>query len=78
MDFRVWFGIFAPPKTPQSIVAAMSYAMNKVASEPELRQTLFAIAKAPYPGTPEALALRLRDDYEKYGAHIRQFNISAQ
>jgi tripartite-type tricarboxylate transporter receptor subunit TctC len=30
LGFRVWFGIFAPPGAPQSIVAAMSYAMNKV------------------------------------------------
>ena len=62
LDFRVWFGIFAPPGTPQSIVAAMSYAMNKVAGDPDLRQTLFAIAMAPNPGTPEALATLLRDD----------------
>ena len=78
MDFWVWFGIFAPPGTPKSIVAAMSYAMNKVAGEPDLRQMLFAIAMAPNPGTPEALTMLLRDDYEKYGAYIRQFNISAQ
>ena len=50
LDFRVWVGIFAPPWTPQSIVAAMSYALNKVAGDPELRQTLFAIAMAPKPG----------------------------
>ena len=52
--------------------------MNKVAGDPDLRQTLFAIAMAPNPGTPEALAALLRDDYQKYGAYIRQFNISAQ
>jgi hypothetical protein len=43
----------------------MSYAMNKVAGDPDLRQTLSAIAMAPNPGTPEALATLLRDDYEK-------------
>jgi hypothetical protein len=53
MDFRVWFGIFAPSRTPQSSVAATSYAMNKVAADPALRKTLFAIAMAPNPGTPE-------------------------
>jgi len=50
MDFRVWFGIFAPPRTPQSIVAAMSYAMNKVASEPELRQNAVRNCKGAQSG----------------------------
>jgi len=80
LDLRVWFGIFAPLGMPQSIIAAMSYAMNKVAGDRELRQkqTLCAIAMAPNPGTPEALAALVRDDYQKYGAYIRQFNISSQ
>jgi hypothetical protein len=45
----VWFGLFARTGT---IVAAMSYAMNKVAGDPQLHQTLFAITMAPNPGTP--------------------------
>jgi hypothetical protein len=49
LDFRVCFGIFARTGT---IVAAMSYAMNKVAGDPQLHQTLFAITMAPNPGTP--------------------------
>jgi tripartite-type tricarboxylate transporter receptor subunit TctC len=69
--FRVWFAIFAPPGTPQSIVAAMSRAMNKVAADPELRQTLFGMAMAPNPGTPEELATLLRNDFEKYGKLYR-------
>jgi hypothetical protein len=48
------------------------------AGDPDRRQTLSAIAMAPNPGTPEALATLLRDNYEKNGAYIRQFNISAQ
>src|SRR5215831_6825988 len=47
LDFRVWFGVFAPPGTPQTIVDAMSRAMNKVAVDPELRQIFFNIALAP-------------------------------
>jgi hypothetical protein len=54
-----------PAGTPQSTVATMSYAMNNVPGDPDLRQTLSAIAMAPNPGTSEALATLLRDDYEK-------------
>ena len=49
LDFLLWFGIFAPPGTPQSIVKSMSQAMNKVSADPELKQTLFGVAMAPHP-----------------------------
>jgi putative tricarboxylic transport membrane protein len=78
LDFLLWFGIFAPPGTPQSIVQSMSRAMNKVAGEQELRQHLFNIAMTPHPGTPDELAALLRSDYERYGKLTRQFNISSQ
>ncbi len=78
LDFRVWFGVFAPPGTPPSIVGRMSQEMNKVARDPELKQHLFNLALTPNAGTPEELAALLRSDYERYGKIVRQFNISAQ
>jgi hypothetical protein len=39
---------------------------------------LFNIALTPNAGTPEELTVLLRDDYERYGKIVRQFNISAQ
>jgi tripartite-type tricarboxylate transporter receptor subunit TctC len=78
LDFRVWFGVFAPPSTPSSIVARMSQEMNKVARDPELRQNFFNIALTPNAGTPEELEVLLRNDYERYGEIVRRFNISAQ
>jgi tripartite-type tricarboxylate transporter receptor subunit TctC len=78
MDFRVWFGIFAPVGTPQAIVSKMSQAMNNVAADPGLRQVLFGIAMTPNSGTQKDLAALLRDDHGRYGKIIRQFNISAQ
>jgi len=78
LDFLLWFAIFAPPGTPQSIVRSMSQAMNKVSADPELKQTLFGVAMAPHPGTPDELAALLRSDYDRYGKLVRQFNISSQ
>jgi tripartite-type tricarboxylate transporter receptor subunit TctC len=78
LDFRVWFGLFAPPGTPRPIVSSMSQAMNDVARDVELKQNFFNIALAPNPGTPEELEVLLRNDYERYGKIVRQFNISAQ
>jgi putative tricarboxylic transport membrane protein len=78
LDFLLWFGIFAPRGTPPSIVTRMNQALNKVATEPEVRETLFGVAMAPHVSTPEELATLLRTDYDRYGKLIRQFNISSQ
>jgi tripartite-type tricarboxylate transporter receptor subunit TctC len=78
LDFLLWFGMFAPPGTPQAIVTRMSQAMNKVSADPELRDVLFNVAMAPHPGTPDELAALVRSDYERYGKLIREFNISSQ
>ena len=78
MDFIVWFGIFAPPATPQPIVAKLADAMNKVAREPEIKDVLFKLALAPNPGTPADAAEILKSDFERYGKLIRQFGIKAE
>jgi len=78
LDFLVWFGMFAPPGTPQAIVRRMSEAMNKVARDPELRALLLKTALAPNPGTPEELDALLRRDHERYGALVRRLNLRTE
>ena len=78
LDFLVWFGMFAPPGTPEPIVRRMSEEMSKAAREPEMRERLFPLALTPNPGTPEELAALLRKDYERYGQLVRQLNLRAE
>ncbi len=78
LDFLVWFGMFAPPGTPQAIVRKMSEEMNKVARDPELRAHLIKTALAPNPGTPEELDALLRSDHERYGALVRRLNLRTE
>ena len=78
LDFLVWFGMFAPPGTPQAIVRRMSEAMNKVARDPDLRPLLLKTALAPNPGTPEELDALLRKDHERYGALVRRLNLRTE
>lgn len=78
LDYIVWFGIFAPPGTPASIVARMSQEMNKIARTTEVKELLDKLALSPYPGTPEEAAALLKSDFERYGKLTKQFNIRAE
>lgn len=78
IDFVVWFGIFAPNGTPPAIVAKMSEEMNKIARDPDLKQTLSQIALTPTPNAPQETAALLKADFERYGKLIRQFGIRAE
>jgi tripartite-type tricarboxylate transporter receptor subunit TctC len=78
LDYIVWFGIFAPPGTPELIVARMSQEMNKIARDPELKLQLHNLALTPHPGTSADAAALLKSDFERYGKIIRQFNIRSE
>lgn len=78
LDYIVWFGIFAPPGTPELIVARVSQEMNKIAGDPELKQHLHNLALTPHPGTPAEAAALLKSDFKRYGKIIEQFNIRSE
>ncbi len=78
LDFVVWFGLFAPPGTPQKIVDRMARAVNKIALEPNIKQIMFGLALTPSPISPAATTALLQSDFERYGKLTKQFNIRAE
>jgi tripartite-type tricarboxylate transporter receptor subunit TctC len=50
------FGVFAPGRTPQPIVARLNEAFNRALQHPELRRRLEAINNLPTGGTPADFA----------------------
>ena len=75
LDFIVWFGIFAPPGTPPEIIARMNEALSKASADEEMKKTFFQLALTPVKSTIEEPRKLLRDDHERYGRLIKQFNI---
>jgi len=51
-DYTVWYGIFAPVKTPRPIVDKLYTETTKVLETPQLRQRLAQLAVQPMPMTP--------------------------
>ena len=77
-DFLGWFGVFAPPGTPDDIIRKMSDEMVKVSKDPEMTTLLRKLALTPTAGPPEALAEQLKKDHERFGRIIKELGIKAE
>jgi len=78
IDFFGWFGVYAPPGTPQPIIDKLAAEMNKVAREPDLAAQFLKLALRPNPGTPAELAASTRHDYDLYGKLVKDLNMRVE
>ena len=77
-EVSTWFGLLAPAATPRAIVARLDEATKRIVSQPAVRERAAALGAELADEGPAAFAARIRGDYEKWGALIRQKNIRAE
>jgi tripartite-type tricarboxylate transporter receptor subunit TctC len=66
-DLTIWLGLFAPPTTPEPIVAKLRAAVQSALAEADLIQKLNVTGKLePLVLTPVEFDELIRRDYEKY------------
>ncbi|HWE79398.1 MAG TPA: tripartite tricarboxylate transporter substrate-binding protein, partial [Pseudolabrys sp.] len=56
LDIVQYYGLVAPAKTPQDIVARLNKALNEVLAMPDVKERLVADGGGPAPSTPQAYA----------------------
>jgi len=71
----LWYGIFAPARTPPDIVARLSREVIKALESPDLRERLSAVGVDPWPGTPEELASLVRSETARYASLIKSIGL---
>lgn len=67
-----WFGVMAPAKTPRAIVARLANALQKVTSEPEVRERLLSAGLTPMEDSPDAFATAIRSESIQWQVILRQ------
>ena len=77
-EFNSWFTIMAPAGTPKNIVNALAAEVKKALADPEVREKLLAQGLTPRGSSPEELAAATRAQLARYGALIKQNNITAE
>lgn len=77
-DVTAWFGLFAPAKTPPTVIARLNAELLKILEMPEVRQKMIGHGVLPGGGSPEALGALLVRDMAKWADVIRQAGIRAE
>ena len=71
-------GIRTMAKLPGAMfIIDVNREINAVLAAPEVRARIVGAGEIVLGGTPEALAKRMQSDYERYGAIVKELNISA-
>jgi tripartite-type tricarboxylate transporter receptor subunit TctC len=74
-DYTTWYGIFAPVRTPQPLVAKMNAEIVKAMASPEMNERFIALGGDPEAGTPDGLRIYMANESAKWAKIIKAANI---
>jgi tripartite-type tricarboxylate transporter receptor subunit TctC len=77
-DSQILYGLFAPLKTPDSIILKMQNVIAKALQDPSLRQQWMNEGSTPIGSTSAEFAARLRIESERWGKVIRENRIQVE
>ena len=77
MDVKLWFGLFAPAKTPKAIVAKLNREIGAILSAPETQETFLKQGVAATPSTPEELGDWVKSELVRWTPIIQAAGIKA-
>jgi tripartite-type tricarboxylate transporter receptor subunit TctC len=78
LDSNVWFGLFAPAKTPKAIIAKINRDAAAALKTQEARATMLALGAETVPTTPEEFGAYVKGEITKWTKVIRDAGIKVQ
>jgi tripartite-type tricarboxylate transporter receptor subunit TctC len=77
MEAKLWFGLFAPARTPKAIVAKLNAEVGSILRSPETQETFLKQGVAAAASTPEELADWVRAELVRWTPIIQGAGIRA-
>ncbi len=77
-EISSWWGLVVPAGTPRPIVDRLSAWMNEISAMEETRAFLAKVATDVMTGTPEQMAVMLKQEYERWGRIVKLAKIEPQ
>jgi tripartite-type tricarboxylate transporter receptor subunit TctC len=74
-DTTVWFGLFAPARTPKAITDLLNSKTNAVLSSQEVKDSFQRLGFEAMGGGPDVLAKRVQMELQKWADLVREKNI---
>ncbi|MBX9777580.1 MAG: tripartite tricarboxylate transporter substrate binding protein [Xanthobacteraceae bacterium] len=76
-EIDLWWGVFAPSKTPQHALNELANSFTEALRAPEVESKLAALGFLPVGSCGKDFAAVLRKEFDRYGRVIREANIKA-
>jgi len=73
-----WFGVAAPPKTPQDIANKVSADIAEAVRSPAVRRRFDDLSAAPVDSDPEAMARFMREEIVRWRAVIKAADVKLE
>ncbi|HZE11195.1 MAG TPA: tripartite tricarboxylate transporter substrate binding protein, partial [Burkholderiales bacterium] len=77
MEVKLWFGLFAPARTPRAIVMKLNREIGDILRAPETQDTFLKQGVAAAPGSPEELGDWVRSELARWTPIIQATGIKA-
>ena len=73
-----WYGVLAPAKTPQPIIAKLNREIVRILQTPEMKERLAADGSEAVGNTPEQFHAHIKSEVAKWNKVVREANIRAE
>ncbi|SPU51382.1 Bug family tripartite tricarboxylate transporter substrate binding protein [Bordetella trematum] len=77
-DAVSWGGLLAPAGTPAPVVERIAAEMKDILAQPEIQEKLLNVGAIAHYEDPAQMGERIKQDYERWGALIREKGIATQ
>jgi len=77
-EMSTWYGMFVTSGTPPDVTARLQSELAKILKLPDVQARLKGLGGEPGSLSPEQFSQMNRQDYEKFGALIKQANIKLE
>jgi tripartite-type tricarboxylate transporter receptor subunit TctC len=77
-DNELWWGIFAPAKTPKAVLDKLSNEIHKVLATDDMKKRFAEFGAEPAPTTPETFSAIVKSEIAKWKKVVQDAHISAE
>ncbi len=77
MEAKLWFGLFAPARTPRAVVVKLNREIGDILRAPETQETFLKQGVAAAPSTPEELGEWVKSELARWTPVIQAAGIKA-
>jgi tripartite-type tricarboxylate transporter receptor subunit TctC len=77
-EMSSWLGVFAPAGTPAPLIARLNETIQKILTDPPVKEKLAGLGLVVAPVSPAELAAMIKEGHEVRGALVKAANIQPE